>query len=265
MNTFTQIYDPQPVNECELFNVFDGFNSPPMVITPDNSSLYLASSELLTVVDLTGNLSSNILQLWLGESPTDIAITPSGDYVLIVFDNSYVITVEVASFRQLNAIVVGPNPCSIAITPNSQYAFVACSGDSAVSVIELSSFSVIDTLSVGAKPESLAITPDGNYVFVANGGSNTVSVIDANAMTVVQTIPVGGGNKSIAFTPDSRCAFVSTNNTVSVIAVDGFFVVQTFTLPETGMTTSCPLAVSPDGNALCVEGVGTTYPFMNAA
>jgi len=264
VNTFTQT-DPQPVHECELFNVYPEFGSTPMVITPDNSSLYLASLEFLTVVDLTQNLSSNSLQLWTEEqSPTDIAITPSGDYVLIVFGNGYVITVEVASFSQLNTIAVGQNPSSIAITPNSQYAFVACSGDDTVSVIDLSSFSVSGTLSVGAKPQSLATTPDGSYVFVANAGSDTVSVIDANALAVVQTLAVGGGQKSIAITPDSSCVFVSNNNTVSVISVNGLYVVQTFTLRETDMTTPCPLAVSPDGNTLVV-GNGYINLFVNAA
>ncbi len=263
VNTFTQT-DPQPFRECELFNVYPELGSPPMVITPDNSSLYLASLELLTVVDLTQNLSSNSLQLWTEEqNPTDIAITPSGDYVLSVFSNGYVITVEVASFSQQNTIAVGQNPRSIAITPNSQYAFVACSGDDTVSVIDLSSFSVSGTLSVGAKPESLAITPDGRYVFVANAGSDTVSVIDANALTVVQTLAVGGGQKSIAITPDSSCVFVANSNSVSVISVNGLFVFQTFTLPETDMTTPPTLAVSPDGNTLVV-GNECINLFVNA-
>ena len=258
VNAFMQDF-PQPVSRFP-FSIYGC--TTPMVITPDSSSMYVATAGILTVVDLTQNWSFNSLQLSAEES-MGIAITPNGDYVLIVFGNGYVIPVEVASFSQLNTIAVGQNPCSIAITPNSQYAFVTCSGDDTVSVLDLNSFSVTATLSVGANPQSLAITPDGNYVFVANAGSDTVSVIDANDLSVVQTFQVGSGQKSIAMTPDSSCVFVSNNKTVSVIAVDGLFVVQTFTLGENSMTTACPLAVSFDGNTLYVASDSYITLFSN--
>ena len=252
---------PEPFGSSRLPYTFGGSVISPMVITPDNSSMYVASDSYIVVVDLANYMPNTFGTI--GVNPTDIAITPNGDYVLIVFGNGYVIPVAVASFSQLATLSVGQNPCSIAITPNSQYAFVTCSGDDTVSVIDLNSLSVTATLSVGVKPQSLAITPDGNYVFVANAGSDTVSVIDANALTVVQTIQVGSGQKSIAMTPDSSCVFVSNNNTVSVIAVDGLFVVQTFTLGENNMTTACPLALSPDGNTLYVASDSYITLFSN--
>ena len=263
VNTFTK-FSPQPVNKCGIVFVNVGENTSPMVVTPDNSFMYVASAGVLMVVDLSSMLYNYLdLSAKAWGKNTGIAITPNGDYVLIVSSNGYVIPVAVASFSQLAPLSVGQNPCSIAITPNSQYAFVTCSGDDTVSVIDLNSLSVTATLSVGANPQSLAITPDGNYVFVANAGSDTVSVIDANALTVIQTIQVVSGQKSIAMTPDSSFAFVSNNNTVSVISVDCLFVVQTFTLDENSMTTACPLAVSPDGNTLYVASDSYITLFSN--
>jgi YVTN family beta-propeller protein len=179
VNTFAQT-NPQPVIDCFLPYMEPGYNITPIVITPDNSSVYVAYIGYLTMVDLAQNLPNTLeLSTYGCPEPAGIAITPDGNYVLIAFANGYVITVEVASFSQLNTIAVGQNPCAIAITPNNQHAFVACSGDDTVSVIDLSSFTVTAILPVGTKPESLAITPDGNYVFVGNTGSDTVSVIDA--------------------------------------------------------------------------------------
>ena len=228
-----------------------------MAISPNNEYLYIGGSNgTVYTINTATNVITNSLSIgtsignhFSGNSPlsSNVAITPSGDYLYITSGND-VIVVDISTNAITTTITGFDTPTSIAITPNGDYAYVVNDGNNSVSVIDISTNAITTTITVGTNPYGIAITPNGDYAYVTNNQSSSVSVIDISTNAVTTTISVGTGTSAIAITPNGDYAYVVNyaGNSVSVIDISTNAV--TTTVSSSDSIGPQGVAITPDGN-----------------
>lgn len=105
---------------------------------------------------------------------------------------------------------VGRGPSGLTVDAERVRAYVALSGEDAVSVLDLLEGHVRERipLRAGDAPRDLVLTPDGRTLVVANPGSDTVSFVDPLSAIEVERLAVAGRPASLLMDRDGRRVFV---------------------------------------------------------
>jgi YVTN family beta-propeller protein len=165
-------------------------------------SVIVIDTETNTIVDTITDPSFN--------SPTDVAITPNGQFVLVSNIMGFSISViSTATNSVIHVIMFTSEPGPIAITPDGRFAYVSSAAGNEVFVIRMSDFSIYDIIAGVDNPGAIAITPNGESVYVDNDGIS-VTVISTATNTVVHTI-MGNSADSIAFSLDGTFAYFAAD------------------------------------------------------
>lgn len=140
-------------------------------------------------------------------------LTNRGSNTITVFDRRA---------ARIGAVIeTGRGPAGIALDRQRLRAYVALSGEDALTVLDVKENDFIDRirLNPGDEPHFVALTPDGKTAITANTGSNTVSIVDVSALAEVARIPVGNGPEYVLMGRNGRQAYVFNrfSNSISVI------------------------------------------------
>src|SRR5437879_78379 len=84
-------------------------------------------------------------------------------------------------------VPVGTSPAGVAVSLDGRYAYIAESGDDAVSVLDTGTRTITTTVALpaGSSPRGVALSPKGDFLYVADSGSDRVSVVDTATLRVV--------------------------------------------------------------------------------
>ena len=165
----------------------------------------------------------------VGQRPTELALTPGGQFLYVTNTGSGTISViSVATRSVVETIPAGSEPWGIAITPDGQFAYVSDHSEAVVRVFDLSTNTVVQTITSPFldSPNGLAITPDGRFVYVANvawwgnpiydydRAPKNVTVIRTADNTVVTAVNVFGlvyehGPRDVTILPDGTKAYTN--------------------------------------------------------
>ncbi|MCX6355659.1 MAG: PQQ-binding-like beta-propeller repeat protein [Candidatus Aureabacteria bacterium] len=148
-----------------------------------NTGSYTIPGTTVSRIDLATYTVSPII---VGVMPMGIDITPDGEWVYVVNnDSDSVSVIHTGDAREIMQIPVGVEPIGIAIDHGGKYAYVTNSTDTpqstegTVSVIDLTVRSVIDTIAVGRFPAwGIDVSNDDSKIAVANFNDDTVFLID---------------------------------------------------------------------------------------
>jgi len=254
--------------------------------------------DTLTVIDVskpdTPRIASSIpLTNSVVGPPTNLAITPSGDFALVANslepvvqgwghrlepDNKvFLIDLKANPPAVVGTITVGKQPSGMAISPKGDLALVANRADGTISVLSIrgKEVLVLDTVAVGAAADqvsAVAITPDGKHALAVKSAANKVALLSIDGQKVAygkRDLPAGIFPYNIAVTPDGKLALTAdTGNggssdgnvdTVSVIDLeaDPSRVIDHVTVGDSPEG----LAISPKGDlAVVVEARGSNMP-----
>lgn len=133
-----------------------------------DSVRHIANEGSVSIVDLK---SGEVTETLVGLSPSDLAISPNGEYVVCANTNSdHLSVIETATDRIVETIWVNPSPSDL----------------------------------YGAAPNSLAFDATGSTIYVANGSQNAIAVIhfepEEKGMSKLKgLIPVGWYPGAVAF------------------------------------------------------------------
>jgi YVTN family beta-propeller protein len=278
-----------------------------IVFSPDGALAYVTDQglDVMWVIDTaTQTVVGPPISLGgvIGNSGTDIAITPDGTFLYVVnvcgdgpcfAARGTVSIIDTSSETVSKTVPLGYFPNGIAITPNGASAYVAnqcgddlsCASGGSVSVISTATQTATQTIPVGqfdSQYITLTVTPDGRFAYVANTEGNssggTVSVIDTKTNTVVGSpIAVGGFPEELAATPDSRFVYVTNRGFsppvgVSVIDTTTNGVIATVPVFGTGFVAITPTLATfagTPGKANChgqsISALAQQYEGLNAA
>ncbi len=126
-------------------------------------------------------------QIPVGQSPSGLAVTPDGKWLLSADRDSNQVSFIDLETRKVEATVpVGERPFGITVSPDGKAAYTANVGSDDVSVIDVSTRTVSGTVKVGRRPYAVALS--GGRGFVTDQYAGTVTVFDSEALTTVKTI-----------------------------------------------------------------------------
>jgi|GEM_PF-3428026 len=230
----------------------------PLVITPDNASVYVENifADTVSVIDTaTNSVIATVAVGSLGTSVQFLAITPDGTRVYVanqLSDNVSVI--DTATNSVIATITVGDAPRFLASTPDGARVYVVNRNSSDVSVIDTATNSVA-TVVVGSFPQSFVSTPDGTRIYVAcSGMPSLVSVIDTATNSVIATVVVGSSSQFLTITPDGTRVYVANTDSdnVSVVDTETNSVIATVAVGDLGATGIQFRAITSDNTRVYV-------------
>jgi YVTN family beta-propeller protein len=189
-----------------------GWNPVTMVLTPDESRLYVNRvsnphdvGELVVIDTATDQVVETIaspIDTWeeigpIGAMTCGLAISPDGAYVYWTAGWQYINVVKVASNTIVRTIEVEPALpgihvaiSSIAFLSDGSRAYIVCWDAGYVVVMDTRTWEFIHIIRVGFRPGGIAITPDDRFAYITNRHSEDVSVIDLGTNKVIDTIPL---------------------------------------------------------------------------
>ncbi|HYZ39269.1 MAG TPA: YncE family protein, partial [Stellaceae bacterium] len=225
--------------------------------------------------------------------PTNLAITPAGDFALVANslapviqgwghrlgpDNKvFLIDLKSNPPGVVGTITVGKQPSGLAISSKGDLALVTNRADGTISVLSLrgKDVLVVDTVPIGAAADqvsAVAITADGRHALAAKAAANKIALLSIDGQKVSydkRDLPTGIFPYNVAVTPDGKLALTVDNgnsgasdgnvDTVSVIDLEANppRVIDHVTVGDSPEG----LAISPKGDfAVSVEARGSNMP-----
>jgi YVTN family beta-propeller protein len=175
-----------------------------IVITPDGTRAYIATSEGIQVVDVASQAVTGTIKI--GTGTKDVAITPDGTVLFALANNGTLNIVDIAPGSQtFNQVTKSINPGSggqnVTVSPDGTLLYLTI-GDLNVTQIfhivrgagggsgsgvapgEPTNLAAIDTVEVGEGPSGIAMMPDGSGALIANEGSGTVSLLVSTPLDI---------------------------------------------------------------------------------
>jgi YVTN family beta-propeller protein len=184
------------------------------------------------------------------ENPSQMAITPNGNYGYVTCDGG-VQVINIGTNSVVENINFGVLPTGLAISPDGNFVYVTDQWNASVYVIQTSNNEVINTITGFDSPYNLAVTPDGNYAYVANSNS-TVKVIQTSDNTLVDSIDLGVGlTYDLTITPNGNYVYVTDSQepgNVHVIRVSDNSAISTISVGN----RPYGISITPDGDYVYV-------------
>jgi YVTN family beta-propeller protein len=146
-----------------------------VVVTPDSSTLYVASCATDTVDVYDAVTLDPGPKIAVGSFPQNLTITPDGRWVYVANFDSDDVSVIDTTFNTVATTVSGfLAPSGIAVTPDGKEVYVTNFLDTTVHVVDVATKTIVDTLTVGVGPagKNLFISPS---IVVADGGPLALS------------------------------------------------------------------------------------------
>ena len=110
--------------------------------------------------------------------PSDVAVTPDGEYAYVTStsQNNSAVSVISTTTNKVTATIKVDGSNGVAITPDGKYAYVTSQfseppniDENFVSVISTVSNKVTAKIPLSGSPTGLALTPNGEFAYVAEG------------------------------------------------------------------------------------------------
>ncbi len=234
-----------------------------IVIMSDVAYVVNSGSADLTVIDLTTDSVTDVIDLGTGNNPWSAAFYGDGLLYVTNFETGSVSAVDLDSGSVVGSIGVGTAPEGLLAVGDRLY--VANSGYTSggyepgtVSVIDLGADTLVATVSVGINPQDLVVDPQGEINVVCTGDYwstwGSVYCIDPLTLTVTDSISTGG-------TP-GRAAISNTGLIYTAAGgwVDAGEVYLTNSLTNVVMHDSGdPLTTGTGATDIVIDGEGYVY------
>ncbi len=180
-----------------------------------------AESEV-QIIDLKLNRPGS--RFYAGYEPVGIAVSPSGDKILVTnLSPGLVKVIGSENYEILDDIKVGGRPSNIVISSNGIHAYVSNFGSGRIGKIDFINIStnrVEGEVEVGVRPSALILSPYEDQLFVVCSGSNDVYQIDIARKSVISKVSVGLGPDGIALSNDGLTLYVANSSTNDVSIID---------------------------------------------
>ena len=162
-------------------------------------------------------------EIEVGNGPSDIVVSPDGDFVYVTNRDDDSVSIIDASAGTVETIDLDEDdePVAIAVTPGGDFVYVAnigggSPGGGSVTVIDTATEEVVEKFDLGGDaddvPSDIAISPDGSLAYITLPDNDDVVYVDtaADPMVVTGSITQAGGNfdgpTSVAFVPPGEGA-----------------------------------------------------------
>lgn len=193
---------------------FTGFAFVPVVLSPDSTTAYIATSlgpdTVIPIRLRTGRLGRRIR---VRRDPEAMAITPDGRTLYVASDAAGTVTpIRTATWTALRPIRAGQQPGAIAVTPDGTTAYVKSETTGLVTPIRTATSTALRPVRTGnpgsyPDPEAIAIPPAGKTAYVLGGGHVTpITTATRRARTPIR---VNTGAAALTMSPDGAMLYAT--------------------------------------------------------
>ncbi|GHF70311.1 hypothetical protein GCM10010218_59590 [Streptomyces mashuensis] len=226
-------------------------------------------ADLLVVADAGDPERPAVRTVPVGANPRAVAASTDGTRAYTADHDAgtlSVVDLGADGFPVLRSVPAGQNPCAVVAGLVAGQVCVADRAGGLVMVFDKEAEAPAPPLSVGSGPSALAAAPGGQarYVCVVDDTDDTVTVVDVGtpgSPSAAAPVPVPGVTRAVVVAPGGRFAYVASRG-----AGGAGGLVTVLDLGAGGAVVGTPvpvgaepraLALSPDGNRLCVAGYGS--------
>ncbi|MGA7720373.1 MAG: tetratricopeptide repeat protein [Ignavibacteriaceae bacterium] len=198
--------------------ISSGSGSCDIALSPNSENGYIANYNSNDITVFNKITNENLKTVPVGEHPSNLLITPDGQFVLITHESPDALWVMSTKDNQIinkNHNITGH---LLNDTANNKI-YSSAIFTPYVFVLNPINQAIIKQIEVGGRPMDLAITPDGKFIYVPNYDLSEVEKIDTHLDSVVNRIHNINNGRGIAISPDGNYAYVTNviYNTVTVI------------------------------------------------
>ena len=226
----------------------------PLLISPDGTQLYFENglvNETIEVIDAA--TLTPLPPIPVNESPTGLAITPSG-LILMPDTSDELLIIDPRSSKIVNGFPLpgsfGTLPGPVISSPDGTTAYLSFPGPSILAVNIATGATLFD-VPVNSQPNQFAVSSNGVMLYSTNLASNGVSSVSAfnipsqsPSTEVIQLGPLSG----LALSPNDGALYVLNADESAIASVDA--VTQKVTRVTLGGVGINALAIPPTGQSV---------------
>lgn len=177
----------------------------------------------LHIIDLSATPPKHVRSIQVGQQPSGMDISPSGQCLLIANradDSVTVLTIEGQDVTVIKTVDIGVPVADVCFTPSGKRALLVQKQNDKIGILHIRGtqigYNPKEDINVGISPYNVEVSPDGAIALVANSGVtggndgnvDTVSVVDLQATPprVINSVPVGDGPEGLAISPTGKLA-----------------------------------------------------------
>jgi YVTN family beta-propeller protein len=154
----------------------------------------LAGNDVIEVIDVAEGKTIDRINLNIGDSPHDLALTPDGNVLLAVNVNSRSFSfIDPSGRRELSRVPVGEGPRSLLMGRSGQRCYVFNRLSNTISVIDIANRALVTVISTDSGPLMGQFNRKGDRLYVIHEGSPYLSVFDSNSLALIKRVHVGTG------------------------------------------------------------------------
>ncbi|MEO8469688.1 MAG: YncE family protein [Chloroflexota bacterium] len=178
-------------------------------------------------IDMAGGKITGAARV--GAVPKFIAASPDGRWIIVANWTSWDLSViDVATFREVKRIPVGPEPRGIAFLPDSSGAFVTTQYHDARRgyPAELYRLDVADwkltaiRTDLGRYPRHIVLDADGRYLYASMTGDVTVIKLDTTTGKIVGSVRTGAAPRTIVLSDDGLSLYVVNYDDDTLVKIE---------------------------------------------
>lgn len=221
-----------------------------VALTPDESTLLVASSYGQSVYFIDLSTGENVGQAIAGIYPYDIEINAVRNEAFVSnWGGSSVTVVDLDDMEAVAEITVGQHPEGMVLSPDGNTLYVTDADSDTVSVVDVADRELIATYDiynaqeiVGGSPVDIAVSDDGDTLYVAAAGLNAVVVLDADDGGVLGMIPTGYYPSAVALDEATGVLYVANGKGGGIPALNRKGVSMTGTVEQIDLPDNTQLA-----------------------
>jgi YVTN family beta-propeller protein len=193
-----------------------GFHPLSVVVSPDNSTVYVANqgNETISIINA---LNNTVIHTITDVPCTSLAIHPSGSFLYAAG------TEEIRIIDTTTRTVVG-TPISlpvsslqfIAVNATGTHLYVATHSPSSLLVIRTADLAITE-VPIDGEPNGVAVHPSGSFVYAVG---RSFHVIDAGTHAVIKSILLGTNSPAVSFNSDGTRAYVPITGSTDLKVID---------------------------------------------
>lgn len=164
----------------------------------------LAGEDALISIDTLSGETVERLELDGGDAPEELALSPSGELLVVVNAGSDSVSlVDPRSFVETARLAVGKQPQSVLIDATGRRAFVFNTESDQLTVIDLRRAAVARVVETEAGPWRGRFDRRERTLYVVHRGSPFLSVFDSESLALLRRVYVGADARALQVDPRS--------------------------------------------------------------
>ncbi len=222
-------------------------------VDPLRLTAYVALSreDAVEVIDLQQYRSVDRIQLFGGDRPVEVALTPDRTSLLVVNNGSDSLSiVDLAALSESDRISVGEEPRSVLIDGTGRQAYVFNARSGSVSVVDLTAGEVAATIATDPAPVRGQLNRRGDRLYVIHSASPYLTVVDTTSASVLERVYVGTGATALKVDPVTDRIYLARRNALEIDVYAPFSLLPVDSIPVPGDVAY--LTIDDEGNNLAV-------------